>query len=100
MCHERVMNILKRDWTVVTMKEPIMAKRYHNSRSPMQDSNEMISSNFSQRANLPQEVIMKDYSTEGAHLPPNYPSYGPSVVDAQISGDSNKMKSILDPRKV
>ena len=63
-------------------------------------SREMISDNKSERANLPQEVIMKDYSSEGMSLPENYPGYGPSVVDAQISADSSKMKSIMNPRKV
>ncbi len=70
-----------------------MAKRY-------QDSSGMISENKSARANLPQEVIMKDYSSEGMSLPENYPGYGPSVVDSQISSDSAKIKSIMDPRKV
>lgn len=60
----------------------------------------MISDNKSARANLPQEVIMKDYSSEGMSLPENYPGYGPGVVDAQISADSSKIKSIMDPRKV
>ena len=60
----------------------------------------MINENRSARANLPQEVIMKDYSSEGMYLPENYPSYGPSVIDAQIKGDGAKIKSIMNPRKV
>lgn len=60
----------------------------------------MISENKSARANLPQEVIMKDYSSEGMALPENYPGYGPSVIDRQIKGDTAKIKSIMDPRKV
>jgi len=68
--------------------------RYHDSSSGM------ISDNKSARANLPQEVIMKDYSSEGMSLPENYPSYGPSMVDEQISSDASKMKSIMNPRKV
>lgn len=71
-----------------------MAKRYHDSSSGM------ISDNKSARANLPQEVIMKDYSSEGLALPENYPGYGPSVIDAQLSADSAKIKSIMNPRKV
>ena len=70
-----------------------MAKRYY-------DSNGMISSNKSERANLPQEVIMKDYSSEGSALPENYPGYGASVVDNQLREDSSKIKSIINPRKV
>ena len=71
-----------------------MAKRYHDSASGM------INDNKSERANLPQEVIMKDYSSEGMALPEGYPGYGPSVIEAQLSGDSAKMKSIMNPRKV
>ena len=65
-----------------------------------QDSKSMISDNKSARVNLPQKVIMKDNSSESMSLPENYPSYGPGVVDAQISADSSKIKSIMDPRKV
>lgn len=60
----------------------------------------MINDNKSARANLPQEVIMKDYSSEGMALPENYPGYGPSVIDRQLSSDTAKIKSIMDPRKV
>lgn len=70
-----------------------MAKRYH-------DSNGMISENRSERANLPQGVIMKDYSSEGSFLPDGYPGYGPAIVDKQIREDGSKMKSIMDPRKI
>jgi hypothetical protein len=68
--------------------------RYQDSSSGM------ISDNKSARANLPQEVIMKDYSSEGMALPANYPSYGLGVVDKQLSEDSSKMKSIMNPRKI
>lgn len=71
-----------------------MAKRYHDS------SEGMISNNTSARANCPQEVIMKDYSTEGMALPKGYPSYGINVIDKQISEDTAKIKSIMDPRKI
>ncbi len=56
-----------------------MAKRYH-------DSNGMISENKSERANLPQDVIMKDYSREGMVLPEGYPGYGGVVPDLRSRG--------------
>ena len=65
-----------------------MAKRYHDSASGM------ISDNKSARANLPQEVIMKDYSSEGLALPENYPGYGPSVIEAQLGADSAKINAL------
>lgn len=70
-----------------------MAKRYH-------DSNGMINDNKSERANLPQEVMMKDYSDEGKVLPAGYPGYGPAIIDKQLSEDGAKIRSIMNPRKV
>lgn len=94
---EEFNNFTRPNWPVVSghtcPKENVMA-RYHDSASGM------ISDNKSARANLPQEVIMKDYSSEGMALPENYPGYGPSVIEAQLSADKAKMKSIMHPRKV
>lgn len=70
-------------------------KRHYSS-----DNGGMISGNHSERANLPQEVIMKDYSSEGMVLPDNYASNEFSKVDAQLSGDSAAMRSVMKPRKV
>ena len=69
------------------------SKRFHDS------TGEMVSSNYSERSNLPQEVIMKDYSEVGKDMPIGTP-YGIKAIDEQIRADGAKFKSILKPRKI
>ena len=68
-----------------------MAKRYYDEG--------MISEDRSAMANLPQQVVIKKYSTPEGFLPENL-NDGLSGVDKQISLDNAKKRGSLVPKKV
>ena len=86
----------------VSTERPIMAKRYYGKMDPARKLERedfgMINSDYNAVANLPQQVVMKDWPAES-----NYNNYGveDSIrgIDRQLNADGSKMKSQLQPEK-
>ena len=66
-------------------------KRFHNSDS-------MINADTSAMANLPQNVIIKQYPSTTGYMSEGL-NDGLSGIDSQISKDNSKKKSKLQPEK-
>jgi len=71
-----------------------MAKRYYDSVS----GSEMISSTNSGFANMPKEVVFKEYPKNDGFLKENL-NDGMSGIDNQIKKDNSKKNSNLQPEK-
>jgi len=67
-----------------------MAKKFYGG--------EMISSNYSEMANLPQQVIIKKYP-EGQGYSDEMINDGISGIDSQMSKDNSKKKKNKQPEK-
>lgn len=81
-----------------------MAKRYHNSgpqtyNAERHEDAEMIREARSEVANLPQEVMMKTYSSPFTYLPEDYDDTM-GGIDQQIRADQGKRGAHFSPRKV
>lgn len=71
-----------------------MAKKYYDSVSGAP----MISNDSSKPANMPQDVVMRDYPKNTGYLNDNL-NDGISGVDGQISKDNSKKNKNLQPEK-
>lgn len=81
-----------------------MAKKYHQSKKRSMDaemySNDsgMINSDHSSMANMPQNVMMKEYPKMGYGLDP-YLNDTQSGIDNQIGADISQMKRHISKSK-
>lgn len=83
-----------------------MAKRFHESyagvdsrRAQEHHDGEMIGNASGAHANMPTEVVMKNYSDRNSWMPENL-NDGGSGIDAQIKLDNSKKNAKLNPKKV
>lgn len=81
-----------------------MAKRYHNSgpqtyNAERHEDAEMIGEARNEIANLPQNVMMKTYSSPFTYLPEDYDDTMDGI-DEQIRGDQAQRSKHFSPRKV
>lgn len=81
-----------------------MAKRYHNSTpetysAERREDGSMISEDRGSIANLPQNIIMKHYSSPFTYLPEDYDDTL-GGIDQQIGKDQSKRNTYFKPKKV
>lgn len=76
-----------------------MAKRFHEARAQEHADGEMIGNNNSAHANMPTEVVMKNYPDASSYLPENI-NDGGTGIDEQLRMDNSKKNSKLKPKKV
>lgn len=83
-----------------------MAKRFHGSYEgkegkAIQEAADsmMISSGAGAHANMPQEVVMREYPKVGGFLPEGLDD-SIKGVDGQVGADNSKKNSKLAPKKV